>query len=53
MPLWLLQETPTQFTTVPESLQDRRCTCRRLLDYLRLCQNRLDSCKRLRLPDIL
>ncbi|KAH3837650.1 hypothetical protein DPMN_111050 [Dreissena polymorpha] len=50
-PFGLLQETPTQSTTVPESLRDRRFKCGSLLDYLRLCQNRLDTCKRL--PGIL
>ncbi|KAH3691323.1 hypothetical protein DPMN_192374 [Dreissena polymorpha] len=39
------QETPRQSATVSESLPDRRCTCRRQLDDLRRCQNRLDTCR--------
>ncbi|KAH3854687.1 hypothetical protein DPMN_097235 [Dreissena polymorpha] len=41
------QETPRQFATVPDCLQDRRGTCSRLPDSVQRCHDRVGTCIRL------
>ncbi|KAH3826650.1 hypothetical protein DPMN_128559 [Dreissena polymorpha] len=50
-PMGSLKQTPRQSSTLPDSLSDRRGTCRRLPDSLRRCQENHNTNRKL--PDYL